>query len=32
MLGQAYYFSDKPNEAIEAYRKALLFSDKGMAH
>lgn len=29
MLGQAYYFSDKPNEAIEAYRNALPFSDKG---
>lgn len=29
MLGQAYYFSDKPNEAIEAYRKALPFSEKG---
>lgn len=28
-LGQAYYFSDKPNESIEAYRKSLPYATDG---
>lgn len=28
-LGQAYYFSDKPNEAIEAYRQSLPYAKDG---
>ncbi|MCX7557533.1 tetratricopeptide repeat protein [Xanthomonadaceae bacterium JHOS43] len=28
-LGQAYYFSDKPAESIEAYRKSLPFAQSG---
>lgn len=28
-LGQAYYFSDKPKEAIQAYRKSLEFAKDG---
>lgn len=29
VLGQAYYFSDQPNEAIEAYKKALPLAKDG---